>query len=322
MSTTRWGIISTGKIARTFADALKQTEGAELVAVGSRSQESADRFGDEFNIPHCYDTYEGVAADHDVDVVYIGTPHPLHKDNTLMCLESGKAVLCEKPFAMNADDAAEMIWVAREQRLFLMEAMWTRFLPLFVKLRKMLQDQVLGDIHYLNADFGFRAPFDPKHRLFAPELGGSALLDVGIYPVSLASMVFGAPDRIDTVARLGETGVDEQSSMMFRYLGGKMAALFSSTRLKTPCEATIAGENGFVRIHSRWHQSEAMTLQLDGKEAEFISAPHGGNPYRFEAMEVMRCMKDGMLESPVMKLDESLVIMRTMDIIQEMWKGY
>ncbi len=318
--TIRWGILSTGKISQAFAAALQETEGAALVAVGSRTQESADQFGDAFNVPRRHSTYERLAADPNVDVIYIGTPHSFHHQNTLLCLNQGKAVLCEKAFAMTAAEAAEMIAVARRKHLFLMEAMWTRYLPIFVRLRQLLAEKAIGELQYLAADFGFHAPYDPKHRLFAPDLGGGALLDVGIYPLSLASMLFGKPDEIYTTTRLGKTGVDEQTGIMLSYSGGRMANLFASTRLRTPTEAMIAGDKGFIRIHSRFHQSEAMTLYRDGEEAQFIAAPHDGSGYRFEAAEVVRCLREGLLESPLMPLDETLELMRTMDAIQAVWR--
>ncbi|MCU0500010.1 MAG: Gfo/Idh/MocA family oxidoreductase [Anaerolineae bacterium] len=317
----RWGILSTGKIANAFAQGLQYVEHAELIAVGSRSAESADAFGEKHHIPRRYATYEALAADPDVDIVYIGTPHPFHKDNTLLCLNHGKSVLCEKVFAMNTAEAREMIETARTKRLFLMEAMWTRYVPLFVKLRQMLADRVLGEISFLQADFGFQAAFDPTSRIFAPELGGSALLDVGIYPVSLASLIFQTPpDTMHNLVLKGQTGVDEQVSMQFGYAGGKAANLYCATRYRSPVEAVIVGEKGHLRIHSRWHHSEAMTLSLNGEETQFIAAPIDHNGYRYEAAEATQCLLDGQLESPIMPLDETLAIMQTIDRIQASWR--
>ena len=191
----RWGILGTGYIATLFAEGLRVVSDAELVAVGSRSQDSADAFGDKFDVPRRYASYEAVANDDEVDVVYVSTLHNLHKENTLMSLRAGKAVLCEKPFAINVNEAEEMVAVAREEKRFLMEAMWTRYFPIMVRLRELLAEGVIGDVRMLHADFGFRTDFDPRGRLFNPEFGGGALLDVGIYPLSLSYMIFGEPAR-------------------------------------------------------------------------------------------------------------------------------
>lgn len=317
----RWGIIGAGNISAKFAEGLQFVEDAELVAIGSRSQESADTFGNRFNIPHRHATYEALVADPDVDVVYIGTPHPAHKANALLCLEHGKAVLCEKPFAMNAAEAAEVVDFARKQGLFMMEAMWTRHLPLFVKLRQMLDEQILGEIRLVQADFAFYTPFNPKGRLFAPELGGGALLDAGIYPVSLASFIYGKqPQQVASFAHKAPTGVDDRTTMLFEYEGGATAQLFCATQLQTLNEAVIAGEKGIIRLHSRWLSGTALTLTLPGQEAQFISAPIlNNNGYSYEAAEVARCMRAGLLESPVMPLDETIAIMQTMDRVQQQW---
>jgi len=314
----RWGIISTGNIAHQFARGLQAVPDAELLAVGSRSQESADAFGAEFNAPRRYASYEQVASDPDVDAIYIGTPHPYHKDNTLMCLNAGKPVLCEKPFAINTGDAEQMVRLAREKKLFLMEAMWTRYFPLMVRVREMLADGVIGEVRMIQADFGFRTDFNPKHRLFALELGGGALLDVGIYPLSFASMVLGTPTQVVALAELGATGSDEQSAFILSYPGGQLAVLSCAVRTETPQEATIIGTEGRIRIHSQFWKPRAMTLTRNGKD-ELIEVPHDGNGYNYEAMEVGDCLRAGRLESDVMPLDETLSLMRTMDAIRSQW---
>lgn len=317
----RWGIIGTGNIASQFARGLAATDEAELVAVGSRSQQSADKFGDEFNVKRRYATYEALAADSDVQAVYIATPHPYHHDNTVLCLENGKAVLCEKPFAMNAAEAANMIRVAREKKVFLMEAMWTRFLPAIVKLREMLTEGMIGDVRLLQADFGFRTGFNPKGRLFDPALGGGAQLDVGIYPMSFASMIFGQqPSKIMSFARLGETGVDEEAALLFGYPGGQMAQLFSATRLNTQHEATLIGTEGRIRVHRFW-VGKSMTLTKSGQDDQTIEVPFKGNGYTHEAEEVGRCLRAGLTESATMPLDETLAIMQTMDAVLAQWHG-
>ncbi|MAS35775.1 MAG: dehydrogenase [Anaerolineaceae bacterium] len=315
----KWGILSTGNIAKQFARGLAVLPDAELVAVGSRSQESADAFGDMFNVKRRYASYEALVADEDVDAIYIGTPHSYHKENTLMCLAAGKAVLCEKPFAINAQQASEMINFAREKKVFLMEAMWTRFVPIFVHLRELLAQQVIGDIRMIQVDFGFRTKFNPEGRLFKPELGGGALLDVGIYPVSLASMIYGAPDRIVSMAHLGETGIDENSAMIFGYDGGALAVLSTAIRTNTPHLAIINGTDGRITIHSRWWVPTRMTVEIFGKETTEIELPMTGNGYNYEAAEVARCLREGLLESDVIPLDETLSIMQTLDEIRSQW---
>ena len=315
----RWGILGTGRIARTFAQGLATLPDAALVAVGSRSQEAADAFGESFTVPHRHASYEGLAADPDVDVVYVATPHSLHRDNSLLCLEAGKAVLCEKPFAINAAQAEEVVAQARKCGRFVMEAMWTRFLPAIVRVRELLAEGAIGEVRLLSADFGFRAGFDPHGRLFDPHLGGGALLDVGVYVVSLASLVFGPPARIVSMAHLGSTGVDEQAAMVLGYARGQLAVLSTAVRTSTPQEAIVMGTEGLIRIHSQWWHPTVLTLSLEGREEEVIHLPFEGNGYQYEAAEVMRCLRAGRLESEVMPLDETMGIVRTMDQIRAQW---
>ncbi len=315
----RWGILGTGNIARKFALGLHELEDAALVAVGSRSQESADRFGDQFQVSRRHASYEDLAADPQVDVVYIATPHSLHKENMRLCLEAGKAVLCEKPFTINAQEAREVIELARARRLFLMEAMWTRYIPLMVELRRMLAEGVIGDVRMITADFGYRARFNPRSRAFDPALGGGGLLDVGVYPISLASMILGAPDRIASLAEIGQTGVDEQAAMVLGYPGGELAVLHTAVRTTTPQEATIMGTDGWIRIHPRWWIPDTMTIHPAGGAPQTVQVPFIGNGYNYEAAEVHRCLREGRLESEIMPLDETLAIMETMDRIRAQW---
>jgi len=318
-SMIRWGILGTGRIAKTFAQGLAVLPDAELVAVGSRSQSAADAFGDEFRVPHRHASYVALADDPDVDVVYVATPHSLHRENSRLCLQAGKAVLCEKPFAINAAQAEEVIALARKKRLFLMEAMWTRFLPVLVRVRELLAEGAIGEVRLLNADFGFSATFDPRGRLFDPHLGGGALLDVGVYLVSLASMVFGPPVRIASMAHLGRTGVDEQAAAILGYERGQLAVLTTAVRTSTPQEAILMGTGGQMRIHSQWWHPTTLTLALEGREEEVIYLPFEGNGYHYEAAEVMDCLRSGRLESDVMPLDETLAIMETMDQMRAQW---
>jgi len=317
--TIRWGILGTGWIASQFARGLSATPGAELIAVGSRTQASADKFAEQFNIPRRHATYEALAGDPDVDAIYISTPHPFHAENSMLCLEGGKAVLCEKPFAINTRETDVVIDLARRKGLFLMEAMWTRYLPAIVRLRELIAAGAIGEVRMITADFGFRTEFNPKGRLFDPALGGGALLDVGIYPISLAFMVLGAPATVTSTVHLGETGVDEQSAYLFGYDGGQIALLSSATRTATPQEAYIMGTEGTIKISTPWWNASAVILTRPGKEPEVISPPREGNGYNYEALEVARCLKSGKLESDLMPLDETRAIMRVMDTIRAQW---
>ena len=321
MNKIRWGILGTGRIANDFAVSLGQLPDAELVAVGSRAAETAEAFGAKHHIPHRHASYENLASDSDVDVVYIAAPHPMHKTNSLLCLQGGKGVICEKPFTINAAEAAELADYARRYKLFLMEAMWTRFLPVMVKVRELLAQKAIGEVRAVMADFGFRARFDPQSRLFAPELGGGALLDVGVYVISFASMVLGpkAPLKVASLAQLGETSVDEQSSYILDYGDGVLASLFAAVRTQSPQEAVILGSEGRIRVHSQFYHATRITLSRNGRADQDIEAPFEGNGFNYEAAEVMRCLRSGRTESDVLPLDETLAIMHTMDQIRKPW---
>jgi predicted dehydrogenase len=316
----RWGIIGTGGIAKKFATGLQSAPDAELVAVGSRSQESADKFANEFNIPTRHASYEALATDSNVDAVYIGTPHPYHKGNTLLCLQNYKNVLVEKPFTVNAQEAQEVIKFAREQGVFLMEAMWTRFFPAMVKLRDLIAGGAIGEVMLVQADFGFRmGTVRPEHRLFSPDFAGGALLDVGIYPISLASMIFGKqPTRIASMTNLGETGVDELSAVIFGYKHNRMAIASTAIQVNTPHEARISGTEGQIYMPDFWHPSE-LTLYRNGQPPQTFDLPFVGNGYNYEANEVAKCLSEGKLESDIMPLDESLGLMQTLDKIRAEW---
>ncbi len=317
--TIRWGILGTGKIARQFAAGLRNLPDATLMAVGSRTVESANVFGEQFAVAHRHAGYEGLVNDPDVDVVYVATPHSAHCENTLLALAAGKAVLCEKPFTINAREAEQVITLARQRKLFLMEAMWTRCFPMMEKLRELLVGKVIGEVRMLTADFGFRAEYHEEERLFSPAAGGGALLDVGVYPVALASMIFGMPTRVVSHAQLGKTGVDEEAAIILSHARGELAVLSAAIRLETPQEAIIMGTTGRIRIHSPWWRPAAMTISREGRNDELREFPFAGNGYQLEAAEVMTCLRAGKLESRVMPLDETLSIMRTLDAIRAQW---
>ncbi|MDX9973189.1 MAG: Gfo/Idh/MocA family oxidoreductase, partial [FCB group bacterium] len=274
----RWGILGTGSIAHKFADGLRAVADADLVAVGSRTQRTADAFGDEFDVPKRHASYEGLVADPDVDIIYVSTPHPMHAPNTILCLNAGKPVLCEKPFTVNLREAEGVVRLAREKKLFLMEAMWTRYIPVIVKVREWIQAGRIGDVNMVAGDFGFRTDVNAEGRLFNLDYAGGALLDVGIYPISFASMVFGTqPSRIASMAQLGETGVDEHAGIVFGYDGGQMAVLYTAVRTDTPQEVDILGTKGSIRIHTPFWKATKATLTLSETESETVDMPYAGN---------------------------------------------
>lgn len=312
----RWAILGTGAIATKFAEDLQSLDGATIVAVGSRSRAAAEKFGGRFNIPHRYADYASMAQDAEVDCVYVATPHPFHHENTLLCLNAGKAVLCEKPFSINAREAMEMIGLAQSKKVLLMEAMWTRFFPAMKEFRELLQRNVIGNLQILTADFGFKAEFQPEGRLFNLALGGGALLDVGVYPISLASMIFGAPATVGAIATLGRTGVDEQTAVTLRYETGALAMLNTTIRADTFCEATLVGTRGRIRIHSHFWKPSRLTVTVEGETERTIELPYQGHGYLFEAAEFMNCLRTGKLESPVMSHQETISIMRTLDEVR------
>ncbi|MBN2303719.1 MAG: Gfo/Idh/MocA family oxidoreductase, partial [Anaerolineae bacterium] len=249
----------------------------------------------------------------------IGTPHVFHMDNTLLCLDAGKAVLCEKPFTINADQARRVVARAREKGLFLMEAMWTRFFPAMDRLRDLLAEGTIGELRMLYADFGFRVDINPKGRLFDLALGGGALLDVGIYPVSLASMLLGSPAQISSQAHLGVTGADEQTAVILGYAGGELALLSCATRTLTPQTATLIGTGGTLVIERPWWTPERFTLVLPEMGEQIVQVPFEGNGYQYEAAAVGDCLRAGKLEHDLMPLDETVRLMETLDAIRAPW---
>lgn len=310
-----WGVLGTGGIARAFVSDLRLTDTGTAVAIGSRQQASAERFGDQFEIPHRYGSYEALVADPDVDVVYVATPHPMHHPNALLALRAGKAVLVEKPFTMNAAQARDLATTARSSGLFLMEAMWTRFLPHMIEIRRLVADGILGAIVTVDADHGQWFPRDPASRLFAVDLGGGALLDLGVYPVSFASMILGRPQRIVAMVDAAFSGVDGQTSMLFGYANGAQAVLTCTSSARSPTRAAIVGTEARIEIEPEFYSPTPFTLiSRDGTRNRF-DPPHEGIGLRHQADEVARCLDAGLLESPIMPVDESISIMETMESV-------
>lgn len=317
MNKVRWGILGTGGICRRFAKFLEPVRHAELIAVGSRSADAANKFGEEFGIPNRHSSYEKLAGDASVDVIYVGTPHTFHKENTILCLNNGKGVLCEKPFAINTGEAQEMVDCARKNKRFLMEAMWTHFFPAAIEVQKLITSGQIGDVRLLNANFCFRAGWNPEGRLLNPELGGGALLDVGVYVVAFAHLVYGKePTKIAAIADIGETGIDELTGMILGYENGAQAVMTSAIRVHTPDEAAIYGTEGYIKIQAPFWQPTRISICTGDKEKKrSIRTP--GDGFSIEARAVTQCMSKGLLECDVMPLEKSLAIMRTLDRIRK-----
>lgn len=312
--TIRWGILGTGKIARAFANALKDTPGAVLAAVASRSIDSAAAFAGEFG-GAAFGSYQALADAAGIDIVYIATPHPMHFENATMALNAGKAVLCEKAFTINRRQAEQIVALARAKKLFMMEAMWTRFMPALAAVRAIIASGEIGQVHQVFADFGFAAPLDPAHRVNDPSLGGGALLDLGIYPLSIAAALLGPVTSVLAQADMGPTGVDLQTAFSLRHEGGGMSLCSCSLKARTPAELTVAGTLGHVRMNTMFHRATTITVATEGG-TRTIATPYLGNGYVHEAIEAGRCLRAGLLESGAMPLDETVALMGVLDTIR------
>jgi len=313
----RWGVLGTGNIAHTFARDLQYIDEGVVTAVGSRSQSSADTFGDEFGVSLRFDSYEALVDSDQVDVIYVATPHPMHFANAMLALEHDKPVLVEKAFTMNAEEARELVATARARGLFLMEAMWTRFLPHMVAVRQLVNEGALGAIVTVEADHGQWFADDPTSRIFDPTLGGSALLDLGVYPVSFASMLLGPPERLTALVDPAFSGVDAQASMLFGYANGAQAVLTCTLRARSATRACISGTTARIEIDGVFYAPSAFTLVTRDGEAQRYDFPRRGRGLFYQAQEVARCLGEGRAESEVMPLDESISIMETMDRVRD-----
>ena len=312
----KWGILAPGNISHKFVQGLSVVPGAVKYAVGSRDKNRAETFASQYGFKKAYGSYQELVNDPDVDIIYIATPHPQHEDAAILCMNNKKAVLCEKPVSVNAQQTERMIKCARENNVFFMEAMWTRFLPTVCKARELIANNEIGNIRLINASFGFRSEINPEGRLFSLSAGGGSLLDVGIYNLSFCSMLYGKqPDRIQSDMTIGSTGVDEETSLLLGYEGGKKAQLTSAIRLGMPQDAVILGENGRIELPDYWH-GNILKLYNENGMKEF-SLPFEATGYQFEAIEVMQCLSEGHTESKIMPLDESLAVMQTSDRIRK-----
>jgi predicted dehydrogenase len=311
----RWGILATGGIARQFAEDLTLVDGAVLAAVGSRSLSSAEAFAAAHGCDTAYGSWAELAADGSLDVIYVATPHNAHHAAARICLEAGRAVLVEKPITLDAATAEDLISLATARGLFLMEAMWMRTNPAIRRIGELIADGAIGTVTHVAADFGLAGPFDPEHRLRNPALGGGALLDLGVYPLTFASLFLGTPSSIHATAELTPEGVDQNTAIALRYPGGGVATLQCGTVGETATTATITGTAGRIEIPRRFIHPQRFTL-VRGDVAEEIAIPMRGNGLGHEAEEVIRCLRDGLLESPLIPHADTLSIMRTMDAIR------
>ncbi|MFF2961088.1 Gfo/Idh/MocA family protein [Streptomyces sp. NPDC057963] len=317
----RWGVLATGGIAATFTEGLRAMPDAEVVAVASRTDASAKAFAQRFGIPRAYGSWAELAADDDVDVVYVATPHSAHREATALCLEAGKHVLCEKAFTLNAREADELVKLARDRGLFLMEAMWTYCNPVVRRMTELVRDGAVGDIRTVQADFGFAGDFGPGHRLRDPALGGGALLDLGVYPVSFAHLLLGEPDRVQADALLSPEGVDLNTAMLLSWSQAGASALLNCSIVgDTPVTATVTGTKGRIDFPHGFFYPERFVLHRPGREPEEFTAGAAGAGLRgmqFEQAEVARALRAGETESPLVPLDGSLAVMRTLDAVRD-----
>ncbi|MFD8375890.1 Gfo/Idh/MocA family protein [Streptomyces sp. NPDC059688] len=316
----RWGILATGGIAAAFAADLVDLPDAEIVAVASRSRESAEAFADRFGVDRAYGDWASLAADGDVDVVYVATPHVAHRAAAGLCLEAGRNVLCEKPFTLNLREAEELAALAREHDRFLMEAMWMYCHPLVRRLKALVDDGAIGEVRTVQADFGLAGPFPPAHRLRDLALGGGALLDLGVYPVSFAQLLLGEPDAVTASAVLSAEGVDLQTGALLSWESGALAMLHCSITGGTGVTASVTGSRGRIDVPSGFFHPDRFVLHRDGREPEEFTADPADAPrtsLRHEASEVMRALRAGEKESPLVPLEGTLAVLRTLDAVRE-----
>ncbi len=315
----RWGILGPGSIAHKFAQAFAFVPNGRIIAVGSRNLSRARQFANRYHIPRFYGSYEDMLTNASIDVVYIATPHGRHYEDIRMCLNHNKAVLCEKSFTLNAQQAREVCRLAENKQLFLMEAMWTRFLPVMQLLKQKFNKGDIGHLQLLSADLGFRFPFNAQNRLFNLKLGGGALLDIGVYPVSLSYWLLGKPQHIASQAVLGISGVDEQAGMVFKYAKGTLAHLLVSLRSATPSQGILAGDTGMMILKAPLYCPEGILWIDNNGNKEYIKAELEGNGFNYEIIEVNRCLLRGYLQSEIMPWKDTIEIMEIMDGLRKQW---
>ncbi|WP_299162918.1 Gfo/Idh/MocA family oxidoreductase [uncultured Eudoraea sp.] len=312
----RWGIVGLGNIAQKFADDLKLIADGELTAVASRDIQKAKRFGELNNAKHAFGSYQELFACTDVDVVYIATPHTSHADLSIMAMNEGRNVLCEKPMGINRGEVERMIASARKNNVFLMEALWSRFNPSIRKVKNLIDEGIIGEVGYLHADFAFYAlDKDINGRLLNPALAGGSLLDIGIYPIFLAYLILGFPEKIMASSKIYKTGVDIQTSMIFEYSNAQ-AILYSGLTSNSEMKAEISGSEGTVFLTPRWHEAQEYSVEKNDK-LEKVQLPTRGKGYEYEIVEVHQCLRNGKLESDLWSLKNTYDLIRIMDNIRK-----
>lgn len=314
--TIRWGIIGLGKIAHKFATDLATVPNAQLYAVASRTQEKAEEFAQMHNAEKAYDSYEALANDSMLDAVYIATPHVYHKENTIMCLKNGIAVLCEKPFAMNLQEVEDMIATAQATNTLLMEALWTAFLPHYQYVQQLLREKVYGDILTLEADFGFKPKYDPSSRVIAKNLGGGSLLDIGLYPIFAALSTLGKPNNITAEAEFFEGGADASCNMVFEYNKQVKAYLKSTLVEDTATQAIFHCEKGSIKLHTKFHQPTIVELIPYDGPSELKDFDYTTIGYNFETLHFNDLIRNGKKESDIMTFNFSRTLINTLDTVR------
>ena len=310
-----WGIIGLGTIANTFTKDLLLSNTGKLYAVASRNLEKAKQFSKKYNAIVYYDTYEALAEDPNIDIIYIATPHALHFEHAMLCFSKGKAVLCEKPMGLDKDQVETMIKEAKSKNVFFMEGLWTRFIPATEKLLELIKQNVIGDIISIQADFGFKADIDLEGRLYNKKLGGGALLDIGIYPIYLSLLVLGAPKEIKAMARMTETNVDSYCTMLFNYKNKAIANLECTIEANTPIEAIIYGSKGHIKLHKEFFFTKQLTVEKNGIET-IIDLDITGTGYFHEIEEVNYCISNNLKESTKVPLNTTLELITIIDRVK------
>lgn len=320
MNKIKWGILGAGNISSSFATALNSIEDAEIVGVAARDRIRAEEFCEKYNGKKAYGSYEELVMDPEIQVVYIGTLHPYHYEHAKLCLEHGKAVLCEKPFTLNEKSSKALMDLAKEKNVFLMEAMWTKFLPATKKVKEWIQNGKIGNVRYIKSAFGLHLEYDETHRLFQLEKGGGALLDLGIYPITYAIHMLGqVPRDIKSSVVMGKAKTDEINTVIMEFDKGVVANLMSASTVEVGKDTEIIGDKGKILVPNFWMANEATLMDLDGNEKEHFEVTHKANGYEYEAMEVMECIRLGKLESDVVPHKDTLDIMRIMDSLRHDW---
>ena len=309
----RWGVVGPGRIAEKVVEDFAHVPGARAVAVASRSLDRAQAFAGRHGIDRAHGSYADVLADPDVDVLYVATPHPQHHAVAMAALQAGKALLVEKAFTATVAGAREVVSAARAADVFVMEAMWTRFQPAVVRLRELIADGAIGEVRSVQADLGVQREFDPTDRLFAKELGGGALLDLGVYVVSFAQMLLGDPDTVTATGSTFDTGVDAEASLLLGYADGRSATLMTSLRNALPGQARVFGTAGWIDVLPRFHHPQTIVLHRVGADPQEITLPQLGGGYAHELIEVTECLRAGRTESAVMPLADTLAVQQVLE---------